>query len=188
MLASNGTHGVAVRTFGKLPYDPARDFDPIMHVGHVSYVLLVSATAPCASLKDFVAAAKANPGKLSIARAAGVAQFTGELFESTAGIQMTSVPYKTPVNAFTDVAGGQVEARFEGLPSALPMLDAGRLEGLAVTSATRSALAPDIPTIAESGCPGFESGAWIAFFAPAGTPRDRLAKLYAEIQRAMQST
>ncbi|MBI5720862.1 MAG: tripartite tricarboxylate transporter substrate binding protein [Rubrivivax sp.] len=188
VLASNGTHGIAVSMFSKLPYDPVRDFDPIMHVGRVSYVLLVSATGPHASLKDLVAAAKANPGKLSISYAASVAQLTGELFKATAAIQMTSVPYKTPVNAFTDVAGGQVDAHFEPLPSGLPMIKAGRLKGLAVTSATRSALSPDIPTIAESGYAGFESGAWIAFFAPAGTPKDRLAKLHAEILRAMQNT
>jgi tripartite-type tricarboxylate transporter receptor subunit TctC len=187
VLASNGTHGIAVSLFTKLPYDPVKDFEPIMHVGRVAYVLLVAADAPYASFKDFVAAAKAHPGKFSIAYAASVAQLTGELLKSTAGLQMTSVPYKTPANAFTDVAGGLVEAHFEPLPSGLPMIRSGRLKGLAVTSATRSSLAPEIPTIAESGYPGFESGAWIAFFAPAGTPKDRLAKLYAEIDRAMLS-
>lgn len=187
VLASNGTHGIAVSMFSKLPYDPVRDFDPIMHVGHVSYVLLVSAAGPYPSLKDLVAAAKTSPDKLSLSYAASVAQLTGELFKATAGIRMTSVPYKAPVNAFTDVVGGQVAAHFEPLPSGLPMIKAGRLKGLAVTSATRSTLSPDIPTIAESGYAGFESGAWIAFFAPAGTPKDRLAKLHAEIQRAVQS-
>ncbi|MCW5656813.1 MAG: tripartite tricarboxylate transporter substrate binding protein [Burkholderiaceae bacterium] len=187
VLASNGTHGIAPSMFSKLPYDPVRDFDPIMHVGRLSYVLLVSTTAPYGSLKELVAAAKASPGKLSIAHAASVAQLTGELFRLTAGIQMTSVPYKSSVNALSDVAGGQVDAHFDGLPAGLPMIMAGRVKGLAVTSAARTALAPDIPTIAESGYPGFESGAWIAFFAPAGTPKDRLARLHAEILRAVQT-
>lgn len=188
ILASNGTHGINVSMFTTLPYDPVKDFEPIMHVGRVAYVMLVGANPPYNSLQDFVAASKANPGKLSIGYAASVAQLTGELLKSTAGIQVTSVPYKSPVNAFTDLAGGQLDAHFEPLPSGLPMIKTGRLKGLAVTSATRSALAPDIPTIDESGYPSFESGAWIAFFAPAGTPKDRVAKLHAEIGRAMQST
>lgn len=188
VLASNGTHGIAVSMFTKLPYDPVKDFEPIMHVGQVAYVMLVAAGSPYASLKDYVAAAKASPGKLTIGYAASVAQLTGELLKSTAGMQVTSVPYKSPVNAFTDLGGGQLDAHFEPLPSGLPMIKTGRLRGLAVTSAKRSALAPDLPTIAESGYPGFEAVAWIAFFAPAGTPKDRLAKLHAEINRVMQSS
>ncbi|MGK2900859.1 MAG: Bug family tripartite tricarboxylate transporter substrate binding protein [Burkholderiaceae bacterium] len=187
VLGSNGTHGIAVSMFSKLPYDPVKDFEPITYVGHLTYVMLIGANAPYASLKDFVAVGKATPGKLSIGYGGSVAQLTGELLKTTAGIQMTSVPYKAPVNAFTDVGGGQLDAHFEPLPSGLPMIKAGRLKGLAVTSAKRSPLAPDIPTIAESGYPGFESGAWAAFFAPAGTPKDRLAKLHAEITRAIQS-
>ena len=187
VLASNGTHGINSSLFSKLPYDPMKDFAPITRVGHVAYFLVTNAGSPLNSMKDLVAMAKANPGKHTLSYAASVAQLTGELFKLTVGINMTPVPYKSPVTAFTDLVGGLVDAHFEPIPSALPQVKAGRLKALAVTSAKRSALAPDVPTVAESGYPGFESVAWVAFYAPAGTPKEIVAKLHAEITRALQT-
>jgi tripartite-type tricarboxylate transporter receptor subunit TctC len=188
VLASNGTHGINVSLFSKLPYDPVKDFAPVIHVGQVSYLLLVGNKPGLDSVGDLVKLAKANPGKLNLAYAASVSQLTGELFKSRAGIKMVSVPYKNLTTAFVDLAGGQVDALFEPVTSGLPQVKNGRLKALAVTTAKRSPLAPEVPTIAESGFPGFESAAWIAFFAPAGTPPEIVNKLHAEIERVLQSS
>lgn len=187
VLASNGTHGINVSLFNKLPYDPVKDFVPITQVGFVAYLLLVSKDSPINSVKDMVAMAKANPGKHTLAYAASVAQLTSELFKITAGIKMTPVPYKTFGSAVTDMVGGQLDAHFEPIPSGMSMVRTGRLKVLAVTSAKRSSSVPDVLTIAESGYPGFESVAWVGFFAPAGTPKEVVAKLHTEIIRALQA-
>lgn len=187
VLASNGTHGINVSLFHKLPYDPVKDFAPITHVGHVGYLLLTRPDSPFNSVQDLVAAAKANPGRYTIGSAASVAQLTGELFKLNAGITLTGVPYKTFGAALTDLVNRQLDVHFEPIPSGLPMVKAGRLKAIAATSAKRSSLAPDVPTIAEAGFPGFESVAWIAFYAPAGTPKDIVTKLHAEITRVLQT-
>lgn len=187
VLASNGTHGINVSLFNKLPYDPVKDFSPITQVGYVAYLLLVGSNSPLNSAQDMVALAKANPGKHTLGSAASVAQLTGELFKLTAGINMTPVPYKTFGSAVTDIVGGQLDAHFEPIPSSMAMVKGGRLKAIALTAAKRSSLAPDVPTIAESGYPGFESVAWVAFFAPAATPKEIVAKLHTEISRALQT-
>lgn len=187
VLASNGTHGINVSLFNKLPYDPVKDFAPVTQVGHVAYLLLTSNSSPFNSLQDLVAAAKANPGRHTLGSAASVAQLTGELLKVTAGMNVSAVPYKTFAAAVTDLVNKQLDVHFEPIPSGLPLVKAGRLKALAVTSASRSSLAPDVPTIAEAGYPGFESGAWVAFFAPAGTPKEVVVRLHAEIARALQS-
>lgn len=187
VLASNGTHGINVSLFNKLPYDPVKDFAPVTQVGHVAYLLLTSNSSPFNSLQDLVAAAKANPGRHTLGSAASVAQLTGELLKLTAGMNVSAVPYKTFAAAVTDLVNKQLDVHFEPIPSGLPLVKAGRLKALAVTSATRSSLTPDVPTIAEAGYPGFESGAWVAFFAPAGTPKEVVVRLHAEIARALQS-
>jgi len=187
VLASNGTHGINVSLFNKLPYDPVKDFAPITHVGQVGYLLLTRHDSPLNSVKDVVATAKASPGRLSLGSTASVGQLTGELLKLNAGIVLTGVPYKSFSAAVTDLVGKQLDLHIEPIPSALPMVKAGRLKAIAVTSAKRSSLAPEIPTVAESGYPGFESGAWIGFFAPAGTPKDIVDRLHADITRAVQS-
>ncbi len=116
-----------------------------------------------------------------------MAQLTGELLKLTAGMNVSAVPYKTFAAAITDLVNKQLDVHFEPIPSGLPLVKGGRLKALAVTSASRSSLAPDVPTIAEAGYPGFESGAWVAFFAPAGTPKEVVARLHAEIAGALQS-
>ncbi|CAG0999771.1 hypothetical protein ANRL2_03920 [Anaerolineae bacterium] len=187
ILASNGILGINVSLFNKLPYDPLKDFAPITVGGFVPYFLLVSASSPVPSVKELIALAKANPGKHTLSSAASVAHLTGELFKLSAGIDMTHVPYKSPANAFTDLISGQVDAHFEPLPSALPQVKGGRVKALAITTARRSSLAPEVPTIAESGFSGFESTAWIAFLAPAGTPKEVIGRLNSELTKAFQT-
>jgi tripartite-type tricarboxylate transporter receptor subunit TctC len=187
VLASNGTHGINSSLFARLPYDPVGDFTPIMRLGYVPYLLVAGTGLPVDSVKDLVAITKANPGRYTLAATASVGQLTGELFKLTAGISMLHVPYKTPPQAFADLIGGQVDALFEPVTSALPHVKAGRIKALAVTSSVRSTLVPDTPTIAESGYPGFESTAWIAFFGPRGLPGDAVSWLNTELARAANS-
>lgn len=186
VLASNGTHGINVSLFDKLPYDPVKDFAPIARVGNLAYFLTVSNSLPVNSVKELVALAKANPGKRTLGSTASVSQLTGELFKLTTGIEMTNVPYKSPSPALIDLASGQLDALFDSTTTSLPHIKSGRIKVLGVTSAKRSMMLPDAPTIAESGYPGFESTAWTAFFAPAGTPKEIIDKLHSEIVRVLQ--
>ncbi len=186
-MGTSSTQGVNISLFNKLPYDPVRDFIPITQVGNVAYFLVVGGNLPVNSVKELVALAKANPGKRTLASTASVSQLAGELFKLTAGIDMTIVPYKTPSTAFIDLASGQVDALFDGAPSSLPQIKGGRLKALGVTSAKRSALLPEVPTIAESGYPGFEAGAWVGFFAPAGTPKEIIARMHTEVVKVLQT-
>ena len=187
ILGSNGSHGINVSLFNKLPYDPVKDFAPITLVGQVSYFLIVGSSMPAGSVKEFIAMSKSSPGKRTLAYMASVGQLTGELFKMTAGIDLTSVPYKNVSGAYVDLASGQLDAMFETTASSLPHVKAGRVRALAVTSAKRSVLAPEVPTVAESGYPGFEAAGWTAFFAPAGTPKEIIAKLHTEIVRILQT-
>lgn len=187
ILGSNGSHGINVSLFNKLPYDPVKDFAPITLVGQVSYFLIVGSSMPAGSVKEFIAMSKSSPGKRTLAYMASVGQLTGELFKMTAGIDLTSVPYKNVSGAYVDLASGQLDAMFETTASSLPHVKAGRVRALAVTSAKRSVLAPEVPTVAESGYPGFEATGWTAFFAPAGTPKEITAKLHTEIVRILQT-
>lgn len=187
IIASNGTHGINSSLFAKLPYDPVKDFAPITRLGYTGYLLVVNSTSPVSSVGDLVARAKANPGRHSLAYTASVAQLTGALFMLTTGINMIPVPYKSPTQAFTDLIGGNVDALIEPITSALPQVKGGRLKALAVTSIRRSSLAPDIATFAESGYTGFEVTGSLAFYAPAGTPKDIIAKLHSGLSSVLTS-
>jgi len=187
VLASNGTHGINVSLFSKLPYDPVKDFAPITQIGHIAYLLLTANDSRFSSVQDLVVAAKANPGLHTLGSTASVGQLTGELFKRNAGINVVGIPYKTVGAAVTDLVSKQLDVHLDSIPAGLPLVRAGRLKAIAVTSARRSSLVPDIPTIAEAGYPGFESVAWTAFFAPAATPKEIVARLHAEIVRALQS-
>lgn len=187
LMGSSSTHGVNVSLYNKLPYDPVRDFAPITQVGNTAYLLVAGNNLPVNSVKELVTLARANPGKRTLASVASVSHLTGELFKLMAGVDMTMVPYKATPMAYIDIASGQVDAIFDGAASALLQLKGGRLKVLGVTSATRSVLLPDVPTIAESGYPGFEAGAWLGFFAPAGTPKEIIFKLHAEVVKTLQT-
>ena len=186
LLASAGSHGLNSSLYSKLPYDPVKDFAPITQAFAAYYFLIVGNHLPANTVSELVSLAKAKPGKLTLAYAASIQQLTGELLKLTAGIEMTLVSYKADSQAFTDLRGGQVDLMFMPPVAALSQLKAGHIKALAVPTAKRSSLLPELPTIAESGYPGFEAGAWLAFMAPAGTPKELIAKLHAEIVRVLQ--
>jgi tripartite-type tricarboxylate transporter receptor subunit TctC len=189
LVGSVGPLTVNPHLFPKLPYDPLRDLAPITLLAHVANVLVVNPSVPVRNVKEFIALAKSRPGQLHFGSAGnGQSQhLAGELFNLLAGVKMVHVPYKGSAPALTDVIGGQIELTFTSLVSGIPLMRAGRLRGLAVTSATRQPAAPDLPTVAEAALPGFEVTAWFAMVGPAATPRDILAKVQADVARALRT-
>ncbi len=174
--------------YRKLPFDPVKDFDGIIVAVSGIYVLAVNLDLPVKSVADLIAYAKANPGTLSYG-SAGIGSslhLAGEFLKHDAGVDIVHVPYKGPAEAATDLIGGRIQMMFGPSVTILPLAQAGKLRALAVTSAKRSALAPELPTMAET-LPGFEVVGWYGLAAPAGTPQDTIAKLNAETNKALQS-
>ena len=172
----------------KLPYDMGKDFVPITLLATVQNVLVVGANVPASSLKELIAYAKANPGKLSFASpgAGSSPHIAGEMLKSATGMDMIHVAYKRTGPALNDVMGGQVTMFFSQMSSALPLVKQGKLKGIGVASLRRHPAATDIPTIAEQDQPGFEAMAWYALFAPAGTPPDIVSKIASDATKALQ--
>ena len=169
----------------KLSYDPIKDLAPISLVAKMPNLLTVNPGVPVKSLKELIAAAKKAPGKLSYGTAGpGTTQhLSGELLNTLAGIKLVSIPYKSSAQMTTDALGGQIEVLFHNAPVLLPFIKAGTLRPIAVTSATRSAALPDVPTMIEAGVPGFEITAWFGLMAPGGTPQPIIQKIYADVVR-----
>ena len=173
----------------KLPYDVRKDLARIAQYGAVPNVLVVHPSVPARTLQEFVEHAKKNPGKMQYA-SPGIGftpHLTMELFKTTAGINLLHVPYKSGSQAIADVLGGQVQAQFNNLPSQLPNIKSGKVRALAVTSARRSAQLPEVPTISESGYPGFEMTVWYGMCAPAKTGKSLLAQLEAGVSKALSA-
>lgn len=172
----------------KLPYDMGKDFVPITLLATVQNVLVVGANVPAGNLKELIAYAKANPGKLSFASpgAGSSPHIAGEMLKSATGMDMIHVAYKGTGPALNDVMGGQVTMFFSQMSSALPLVKQGKLKGIGVASLRRHPAATEIPTIAEQDQPGFEAMAWYALFAPAGTPPDIVNKIAADATKALQ--
>jgi tripartite-type tricarboxylate transporter receptor subunit TctC len=172
MMGHIGTHAINVSLFSKLPYDPVRDFAPVSLLVSVPNVLLVHPSVPANSVQELVALAKARPGTLNFASpGSGTSgHMSAELFKSLAGIDIVHVPYKGPGPALQDLVAGQVNMLFDTVASSMPQVRGGKVKGLAVTTRERSAIAPDVPTMAESGVAGYEIAPWFAAYAPAGTP------------------
>ncbi|HEX4555431.1 MAG TPA: tripartite tricarboxylate transporter substrate binding protein [Xanthobacteraceae bacterium] len=170
-----------------LPFDPARDFAGVVTAASGAYVLAVNSAEPFTSVADLIAFAKANPGRLTYgsAGAGSIIHLAGEFFKRTAGVELVHVPYKGAAPAITDLVGGQIRMMFAPAVNALPLAAAGKLRALAVTSAKRSRLAPDLPTVAESGLPGFEVTGWYGLAAPAATAAAAVTRLNAETNRAL---
>jgi len=181
------THAINASLYNKLPYDPVKDFVAITLIARVPNMLVVNPAIPANSVKELVALLKASPGKYSFASSGnGTSQhLSGELFKSMAGVEMQHIPYKGSPPALQDVMGGQVTMTFDNITTAWPLAKAGKLRALAVTTATRSAVAPEVPTLAESGLPGFEVGSWQGVFAPAGTPPEIVRRLNVEIVKIL---
>jgi tripartite-type tricarboxylate transporter receptor subunit TctC len=188
-LGPSSTHAINPALFPNLKYDVARDFVGLTPVATVSNVMAVNPNTPANNVKELIAYAKANPGKLSFASAgAGTSiHISGEMFKDAAGIDLLHVPFKGSNPATMAVVGGQVDVLFENISAAVAQIKGGKLKALAVTSRERSPALPDVPTMIEAGVPNFEIVAWFAFFAPSATPRDIVVRLNAELVRAINA-
>jgi tripartite-type tricarboxylate transporter receptor subunit TctC len=187
VMATVGTHSINGSLYSKMPYDMVKDFVPVTHVASTPNLLVVNNDLPVKTVAELVTYLKANPNKLSFG-SPGIGSsvhVSGELFKSLTGTSMQHVPYKGRQFAIPDLVGGSIQLMFDNMPSALPMAKEGKIRAVAQTGAKRSAAAPDVPTVAET-VPGFEATSWFAVFAPAGTPRDVVMKLNAEIQRVFK--
>jgi tripartite-type tricarboxylate transporter receptor subunit TctC len=176
--------------FRKMSYDVVRDFAPVILIDTAPNLLAVHPSVPAKSVKELIALAKTRRGALTYA-SAGIGSsnhLSGELFRVMAGIEIIHVPYKGGGAAVTDLLAGQVSMYFGTTPSTLPFVQSGRLRGLGVTTAKRTVAAPELPTIAEAGLPGYEQSAWHGILAPAGTPDAVIAKLNAEVSRLLRSS
>ena len=196
LMGTVGTHAINVALYPKLPFDPVKDFVPVTLVAGVPNVLVMNPAAAqrygVASVADLIKALKAHPGKLNMASSGNGTSIhlSGELFKSLTGTYMVHIPYRGSGPALMDLMGGTMDLMFDNLPSALPHIKAGKLKALAVTSATRSAALPEVPTIAEAGGPalkGYEASSWFGLLAPAGTPKDIVTKLNAAAVKAIAS-
>ena len=189
MLSASSEVSMNVVLFKKMPYDPVRDLQPVTLVGTTPPILLAHPSLPVKSVKELIAFARAKPGVLSYGSiGTGTPQhFAGELMKTTFHIDMVHVPYKGAAPALIDVVGGHVPLALTAPTVAIPHVKAGRLRALAVTSAERSGAIPDVPTVAESGAPGFNIVQWYAIWMPAKPPRDILEKLQGELVRIIQS-
>jgi tripartite-type tricarboxylate transporter receptor subunit TctC len=184
-LLVNATGGMSVNPvlYAKLPYDPLKDFIPISMVGSFPLVLVVNPSVPAKSVTELIAYAKANPGKLNYSSGSTAFQVASEMFKQMTGTDIKQIPYKGSVQSISAVMAGDVQMTIVDTPPLVPQIKSGRVRALAVTSARRAGAMPDLPTIAESGVPGYEMALWIGVFAPAGTPQDVAAKLNAEVAR-----
>ena len=181
------THAVNVSLYGKMPYDPIKDFAPITLVATTPNVLVLNPTLPVNSVPELVAYAKAHPGTLSFGSGSNgsAGHLAGELFKTEARVDIVHIPYKGGAPALQALLAGDTQLMFDNLANSTPQLKAGRLKALAVTTARRSALAPELPTLAETGLPGFDIYTWWGFMAPAGTPKEIIAKWNAEVTRIL---
>jgi len=187
VMGTVGTHSINGALYSKMPYDMVKDFTPVAHVASAPNLLVVNNDLPVKTVAELIAYLKANPNKLSFG-SPGIGSsvhVSGELFKSLTGTTMQHVPYKGRQFAIPDLVGGQIQLMFDNMPSALPMAKEGKIRAVAQTTAKRSAAAPDVPTVGET-VPGFEATTWFAVFAPAGTPKDVVAKINAEMQRVFK--
>jgi tripartite-type tricarboxylate transporter receptor subunit TctC len=189
LMGALSTHAVNPSLYAKMPYDAVADFAPITLVAVTPNVLVVNATLPVNSAKDFIAYAKANSGKLAFGSGSNgsAGHLAGELFKVETGADIVHVPYKGGAPATQALLAGDTQFMFDNLANAMPQVKAGKLKALAVTTAQRSKLAPDLPTMAEAGLQGFDISTWFGLFAPAGTPKDIIAKWNAEVAKILNS-
>ena len=189
LMGTVGTHAINASLYSKMPYDHVKDFTPIVLVAGVPNVLVVNPSVPVNSVGDLIKLAQAKPGAINFASSGSGTSIhlSGELFKTMAHVDMTHVPYKGSAPALTDLIGGQVQVMFDNLPSSLAQIKAGKLRAVAVTSLKRAPALPDVPTISESGLPGFEASSWFGVLGPAGTPPSVVTRINSEINNWLQS-
>jgi len=189
LMGALSTHAVNPSLYAKMPYDAVKDFAPITLVAITPNVLVVNASLPVNSAKEFVAYARANSGKLAFGSGSNgsAGHLAGELFKVETATDIIHVPYKGGAPATQALLAGDTQFMFDNLANATPQIKAGKLKALAVTTAERSKLAPELPTMAEAGLPGFDISTWFGLLAPAGTPKDVIAKWNAEVTKILSS-
>jgi len=188
LYGTNGTHAINASLYKNLGFDPVKDFIPVSRMTEIAAMLIVNPKVPVTSTAELITYARANPGKLNFASAGNgtTSHLAGELFKTQAGIKIVHIPYRGGALAMTDLIGGQVDMMIEVMPNAAPQVSAGRVRGLAVSTAKRFPGAPEIPTISESGLPGFEASAWDGIFVPAGTAMAIVQRLNSAIRQALE--
>jgi tripartite-type tricarboxylate transporter receptor subunit TctC len=186
VMATTSTHSIGPY-LGKLAYDPVKDFTPIVWVGNATNILVVSPQLPVSNVKELIELARREPGKLNYATSGigTISHLTTELFASMAGVKLNHVPYKGTQQSIPDIISGQVAILFDNVMTSQPNIKAGKVKGLAISSPARSPLAPELPTIAEAGLPGFQSLTWFGLLGPAGTPRAVVERVNAEMNKAL---
>lgn len=194
LMGTVGTHAINLPLYtqggGKLPYDPIKDFTPITLVAAVPNVMVVPASLPVSSVKEFIALAKSKPGQLNMASSGNGTSIhlSGELFKSLTKTYMVHLPYRGSAPAIQDLIAGNTQVMFDNLPSALPHIRSGRLKALAVTSLERAPALPNVPTIEEAaGLKGFNATSWFGLLAPAGTPREIVAKVQQDVAKVLSA-
>ena len=186
LLATSSTHAIGPALNPRMPYDAVRDFTPVCHVGNAPSIMLVPNNTPAKTLKDWLAYARSNPGKLNYASSGNgtIVHLTAELFKAQTGLFIVHIPYKGTALAIPDLVSGKIDVLFDSLPTGLPHVREGRLRALAVTSAKRTTMAPDLPAISEM-LPGFESNTWFGLYGPKGLAADVLAKIATAANQAL---
>jgi tripartite-type tricarboxylate transporter receptor subunit TctC len=185
LITTNTTHGANQSLLKSVPYDAVGSFEAIGKIGTISLALTTHPSVPAKTVAELVAYAKANPGKLTFGAGSSSSRIAGEMLKSLAGIDLTYVPYRSNPQAITDLLGGQINIVFADISTTMPQVRAGKVNGLAVSTANRSALAPDLPTMVEAGVAGYDLAAWFAAFAPAKTPRPTVEALHKAIAAAL---
>ncbi|QSI31821.1 tripartite tricarboxylate transporter substrate binding protein [Variovorax sp. RKNM96] len=187
LITTNTTHAANEHLFKKLPYDPVKDFAPIAALGKGGQIMVVNPSFPAKTVAEFVALAKKEPGKYSFGSGSSSSRMAGELLQQMADIKLLHVPYKSNTLAVTDLLGGQIHMMITDTATGLPQVKGGKLRALGMSSASRSPLAPDVPTIAEAGVKGYEMGYWFAAYAPAKTPPAVVKRLNELLVKAAKS-
>lgn len=185
LITTNTTHGANQSLLKSVPYDAVGSFEAIGKIGTITLALTTHPSVPAKTVAELVAYAKANPGKLTFGAGSSSSRIAGEMLKSLAGIDLTYVPYRSNPQAITDLLGGQINIVFADISTTMPQVRAGKVNGLAVSTANRSALAPDLPTMVEAGVAGYDLAAWFAAFAPAKTPRPTVEALHKAIAAAL---
>ena len=187
LAGTTGALSLNAIVYPKLPYDPVRDFAPISNFAESGFLLSVHPSVPAQNVQELIALAKSRPGELTYATfgVASSSHLLAELFSMAAGVKMVHVPYKGSAPAVADLVAGQVMLMFDSMQSQMPQVRAKRLRALGLAAAKRSAAAPEVPTLAEAGLPGVEGGSWYGLLAPAGTPREIVERLHAEVRKAL---
>jgi tripartite-type tricarboxylate transporter receptor subunit TctC len=186
-MGTSGPMSINVSIYSKIGYHPARDFAPVVLAASAPFVVVVHPALPVSNVKQLIALVKSKPGQLNFGAVPGnAAHLATELFKSSAGLDMVFVPYKGAAPANTDLVAGHIQLSFASTPGAMPLVKAGRLKALAISSDKRIPKLPDLPTIAESGVPGYQASVWYGIAAPAKTPSDIVARLYKESASVLQ--